>query len=696
MQGRPVRSGASTRAPSGLARPYGTSPTRSPRAAPPAPGRARVNARARPGIQGNRCFSTFLQGRRRIGTPEPPAGRRLQRRPCTNNERTYKGLTMGLDAAPTAVPTAGPTAAPGLVLERLDVLVVDCQTTGATPERGHLLEVAWARTRAGATRPKVHATLVALPDGKRIPPRITELTGIDNADLASARPAGETWRRLEEEARRVAAASGLGTAPAVAHFARFERAFLAALHREHGEGRVFPLDLICTHEIACRLLPGLPRRGLRALAGYLGHRLGETKRAAAHVEATALVWSELASRLRTEHGVTTLEELRSWLERTPPSRRGGRDFALARETRLVLPDAPGVYRMLGRGGEVLYLGKAGSLKHRVNGYFQKRRHDRRHTLEMLTQVFSVDVTVTATPLEAALLETDEIKRHAPPYNVRLREHDPHAYFARDDLTDARPHPDAKHCLGPLPSPDALAGLTAVGEVLSVPSGKVSDAVWRCALDLADKAPLDRACLAEGLDLFLARHGGEPSSVGALLGLGARLWREWTAERERKRVEAAQDPDEAHEVEDDAQTDERRGARAPSTPEQACAALENALRRGAHLVRRGRWLRRLGESSLVWRPPTPGDGGRWRMLVVERGRVVRAADVMQGIVPSAPPGWPHSRLRRLEGFDAATYDRLRVLTTELRRLVAGGHDLQLCLGPRRHLDARALGRWLYWV
>ncbi|MHC4818298.1 MAG: hypothetical protein ACYTF8_09610, partial [Planctomycetota bacterium] len=54
------------------------------------------------------------------------------------------------------------------------------------------------------------------------------------------------------------------------------------------------------------------------------------------------------------------------------------------------------------------------------------------------------------------------------------------------------------------------------------------------------------------------------------------------------------------------------------------------------------------------------------------------------------------LARLRCFDAATYDRLRVLTTELRRVVAEDRIVELRLGPRQRLDRQALARRLYWV
>lgn len=537
-------------------------------------------------------------------------------------------------------------------LADLEVVVLDCQATGASPRRGHLLETAWARGSAASDRWEVTSHLVRLPRGRRIPARIATLTGISEGDLAAALPPRAVRRRLQPEL----AATGL----AVAHFARFERAFLEPL-LDGG----FSLGWICTHEIACRLMPGLPRRGLRAVAGHLGHIMPEGKRAAAHVAANVVVWTEMVARLRAA-GVATLPELRRWMESVAPARRTGRDYAVERASRLGLPDAPGVYRMLGKGGEVLYLGKATSLRRRVNSYFQKRRHTGDKTPELLAQTFRVDVAVTGSPLEAALREVDEIKAHAPPYNVALRERDHRVWFTSRDLRRVRARPDAASRIGPLPRRDALAPLAAVRRLLA---GRTDASTWAAALEL--RPSIDAATLREGLARFRARHG----DLRRWRSLGARLWRQW---REHE-------ADEREREEDEQGTE--RGERLRD-PEDVAALLEAAVRHGAHLARRARWFLRLCDASLVWRPL--GSGGR-RLLVLERGRVVRAEDGAD-----APPGFFRGPLATRRCFDAATYDRLRVLTTELRRVVAERRLVELRLGPPWRLDRQALARRLFWV
>jgi excinuclease ABC subunit C len=103
---------------------------------------------------------------------------------------------------------------------------------------------------------------------------------------------------------------------------------------------------------------------------------------------------------------------------SPPSPLAGAD--LIRDVARRAPDSPGVYRMLGEGGDVLYVGKARSLKKRVLQYAQGRFHTQRIAL-MVSQTRAMELVTTATETEALLLECNLIKHLKPRFNVVLRD-----------------------------------------------------------------------------------------------------------------------------------------------------------------------------------------------------------------------------------------------------------------------------------
>ncbi|MDR3294466.1 MAG: excinuclease ABC subunit UvrC [Clostridiales Family XIII bacterium] len=93
-----------------------------------------------------------------------------------------------------------------------------------------------------------------------------------------------------------------------------------------------------------------------------------------------------------------------------------------------LPDKPGIYMHKDRYGEILYVGKAASLKSRVRQYFQSSRNMDAKVRAMVSHITEFEYITTNTEMEALILENNLIKKHMPRYNVLLRDDKTYPYI----------------------------------------------------------------------------------------------------------------------------------------------------------------------------------------------------------------------------------------------------------------------------
>jgi hypothetical protein len=587
------------------------------------------------------------------------------------------------------------------------VLILDLQATSARADNGILWEAGWAWYR-GAEPPcaaRVSVRGLTLSPGRSLPPAVLKVAGVSPEELTAGISEAELWKELEEAALNP-------PVPAVIHFARYESGYLRRLHGLYSSDRPFPFHLICTHELARRLLPDLPRYGLRAVAGFLGHSVPEPRRAHHHVVATAAIWHHLVRRL-AEVGIEDPRTLMEWLAEEVPATRPAPRIPLPRPEP-PLPPRAGVYAMFRSNGDLLYIGKASRLDRRLPSYYRRRGHAG-HTLEMLTQARTVTMRVTFSALEAALLECQLIQTLGPPYNRVLRGSTAEiAYYSRD-LQQAAARHDSTHPVGPLTDCGPPAVLAALIRVLSrngltgtpelqradldpaelgsmLPSFVVTGLcpeIWQEVLDRVTRlSGIQKGMSAETVAVRLLRWGRRTSGPNGLQDNSGPEDCEVARPGDSPNPRPAGDQS-AVEVE----IGKRTAAEDPAEPPPADRLyrwLASVCAYSARLVCRARWYRRMWLAAVRWRRCE----GPWNLVMTEGGRPAFAGSQGSGEpIPHLPRALAAAWAERL---DRNACVRLRVLATELRRLSAEGAQIELGLPGNRLLSGRRLEVWLKWL
>jgi DNA polymerase-3 subunit epsilon len=538
-----------------------------------------------------------------------------------------------------------PVASFSASLSKQRFLFIDCQTTGMHPSIGQLLELAWCYTSAdelalvGTSAATVHSALV--DTGHSLPWRVQEITGLKAADLLAARPLDDV--RAEFQAA-IAAASADGPLWAIIHYAQFERGFLEPFL----DG--LPFQILCTHMIAKRLFPQAPSRNIRALSGFLGAHIGDVKRAAEHVRATLEIWQGLQTEI-SSLGLSQPDGLLDWSKsattKRPKVGKASYEYRVDRDKRLALPARPGVYRMLSKTGRILYVGKATCLKDRVNSYFRGKRGRDPRKLEMMAQTWDLQITECASALEAAVLESDEIKKHDPPYNVRLKSTRRRLLFYSDDFESSSEAPDDAHVRGPFRAMNpieelrALLAWRAAGAASGAASG-ITEGGGHLFYGLYDDE-----LVQQGYEVFALAHPvvGGLESLRSHLAYGLSLWRAGAGLGADASDEVAV---EAAEVADVAADDETGDD--ITTPEEMAEKFARTYFKAAYALVRTRLINRLMNSRVQWR-----ENEKDFALIVRAGHLL-GADTAPALNDKQIVSW--------SSLTIADYDRMSVLASEL--------------------------------
>ena len=167
-----------------------------------------------------------------------------------------------------------------------------------------------------------------------------------------------------------------------------------------------------------------------------------------------------------------------------------------------LPAKPGVYIMYSDADQILYIGKARSLKNRVRQYFGTPTGKSEKVLIMVSKIHHFDYLITHNEIEALVLENNLIKKHKPPYNILLKD-DKNYPFIRINLKDTYPKVEVVRTLkkdgakyfGPY-----MQGINAK-EILEMIHSAFK--LRTCSLNMAKIPAKHRACLNHHIERCLA-------------------------------------------------------------------------------------------------------------------------------------------------------------------------------------------------
>lgn len=271
--------------------------------------------------------------------------------------------------------------------------IVDIETTGGYAASHGITEIA-IYLHDGERVLQQFETLIN--PHQHIPHYITALTGITNEMVANA-------PSFEEVAPQIDAL--LREAVFVAHNVNFDYSFV----KRHMEASGFEVKYrkLCTVRLARKVFPGMPSYSLGNLCRQLGIGISNRHRAGGDAHATVKLFEHLLA----NDGYLHIQQMlkKSSAEHWLPLHLTKADIDQ-------LPQVPGVYYFHDVKQKVIYVGKAVNLRKRVSSHFTNNDAERKRQ-NLLRSIHKITFTTCVTELEALVLESAEIKRLWPRYNV---------------------------------------------------------------------------------------------------------------------------------------------------------------------------------------------------------------------------------------------------------------------------------------
>lgn len=314
-----------------------------------------------------------------------------------------------------------PKYLPDIKPEETSFTVIDFETTGLSAVKNRIIEIGMVRVEKLKIVSKFHSLLN--PD-TYIPSFITQFTGISNDDVEDA-PA---FKDLVDEILAFTEDSVL-----TAHNLPFDFSFLKNELSICGyETPDFPT--LCTLKLARRIFPFLKSRSLGSVAMHLKIKNSDAHRALSDAETTARILIKVIKQLKKDNQISSVQNLLDYQSSisSKPALKIKKDLA---DDVGSVPEAPGIYYFLNRKNEIIYVGKAKSLRERMKGYFSVSAQKK--PKKIIKQAARLKVEITNSELTALLLEAELIKKVNPKHNKQLKSYG-NKYFLRINTTHKVP------------------------------------------------------------------------------------------------------------------------------------------------------------------------------------------------------------------------------------------------------------------
>ncbi len=306
-------------------------------------------------------------------------------------------------------------------LEKASFSVVDVETTGLSANKNRIIEIALVKIENLKITDKLN---YLINPQTYIPPFITSLTGIDNDDVIGA----PIFSDIVDEV-----ITFIDNTVLTAHNFPFDSSFLNTEFILSGREFINEYSC-CTLKIARKIYPNLQSKSLTSVAHSLNLRNTNAHRALGDAEITAKVLLKMIKEIQTKDKIKTVGELLSY-------QKGYQETPLLnvkkelQEDFRALPNAPGIYYFTNRKDEIIYVGKAKSIRDRVKTYFTASTP--RKAKNIVKQAARLKYIITNSELTALLTEAETIKLLEPKNNYQLKKFG-NKYFIRITRTHQAP------------------------------------------------------------------------------------------------------------------------------------------------------------------------------------------------------------------------------------------------------------------